>query len=134
MQAELIKQHIAQFDEDSVQLHINVRDRGYTVGGATVDCVCMHVGTADAGDGDYDDGDLAVCWDSVGDDANTAVMQSFYWEHAFDEQLRDILRAAGFSDSAANTVCGSEWGMQDDERASYDAAEIAAEVRAALTA
>lgn len=132
--ADTIKQHIVDNYEDGVLLQINVADKGYTVGDAAVESVTMYVSTVDDGDGYYIDGDLAVNWKSVAltEDADTAVMQRFYWEHGFDEQLRGILCAAGFSEEAAADVCGSEWGMQDEERASYDAGEIANEVRAAL--
>ena len=95
------------------------------------------------------DGDLAVNWSMDGlqndesaqtmgtlllrnihsKDEVTAVMGQFYWEHAFDERLRAILVANGFSAEAAADVSGSEWGMQDEERASYDAYKIADEVR-----
>jgi hypothetical protein len=94
-------------------------------------------------------GDLCVYWEIEGlqntgggdmgallmrgaDDEVGAVMQRFYSEQQFDERLAQILVAAGFSEDAANAVCGSEWGMQDEGRASYDANEIAEEVRAAM--
>jgi hypothetical protein len=61
-------------------------------------------------------------------DKATQTMQQFYWEHAFDATLVNILLAAGFSAEAAEDVCGSEWGMQDVGRASYDANAIAEEM------
>ena len=97
----------------------------------------------------YCDGDLAVNWDEADDaayedgnsmllmrntnsgDENTETMGQFYWEHCFDETLSTLLQQHGFSAAAANAVSGSEWGMQDVGRASYDACEIAEEVRAA---
>ena len=57
------------------------------------------------------------------------VMGEFYWKHGFNSKLHSILRDAGFSEAAANSVRGSEWGMQDEGRASYDAYGIADEVR-----
>ena len=59
---------------------------------------------------------------------NTETMGQFYWEHCFDDTLRTILLDAGFSKSAVEDVCGSEWGMQDVGRASYDAYEVAEEM------
>ena len=60
----------------------------------------------------------------------TETMGEFYWEHAFDEQLKQILLDAGFSTTAVADVCTSEWGMQDEGRASYDANAIAEEMLA----
>ena len=90
-------------------------------------------------------GDLAVNWDAEDDsnyvhnssmlmrdisdtNNNTDTMGQFYWEHAFDDTLQQLLVEAGFSKAAAADVCGSEWGMQDVGRASYDANSIAEEV------
>ena len=64
------------------------------------------------------------------DDEVTAVMSEFYWEHSYDSELAEILLGAGFSEAAVADVCTSEWGMQDEGRASYDASSIADEVRA----
>ena len=50
------------------------------------------------------------------------------------EILKDLMHQRqqnGFSAAAAADVCGSEWGMQDVGRASYDAWEIANECLAA---
>jgi hypothetical protein len=62
---------------------------------------------------------------------NTATMGEFYWEHAFDDTVVQILKQNGFSTAAAEDVCTSEWGMQDVGRASYDANAIAEEMLAA---
>lgn len=117
--------------------------------GVLVESISMFVGTEDDGNGYFSDGDLAVNWSIEGlsndenaetmgtlllrdldsDDEVTQVMGEFYWEHGFDERLREILVAHGFSAKAAESVCGSEWGMQDEGRASYDAESIADEVR-----
>ena len=58
----------------------------------------------------------------------TETMGQFYWEHCFDTQLAHILSDAGFSAEACGDVCTSEWGMQDEGRASYDANAIAEEM------
>ena len=118
--------------------------------GVLVESIEMFVST-ECEDGEYwGDGDLAVCWSMEGlvndetartagnlllrnmhsDDDVTRVMGEFYWEHGFDERLRELLVAHGFSAEAAESVYGSEWGMQDEGRASYDANMIADEVRA----
>ena len=60
----------------------------------------------------------------------TETMQEFYWEDAFADTLNNILLENGFSKQAVADVSGSEWGMQDAGRASYDAFEIAAEMLA----
>jgi len=118
----------------------------------TVESVTMHVGLVEE-DGYYYDGDLAVNYNTDklqndetaqtmgtlllrnlnSNDEVTEVMSEFYWEHSYDVELRDILLEAGFSADAAADVCTSEWGMQDEGRASYDASCIADEVRAHIT-
>lgn len=60
------------------------------------------------------------------------VMGEFYWQRGFNTRLHAILTEAGFSATAVADVSGSEWGMQDEGRASYDAYELADEVRAAM--
>lgn len=117
--------------------------------GVLVESINMFVGIEDDGDGYFGDGDLAVLWSMEGltndesaqtmgslllrnihsDDDVTRVMGEFYWEQGFNERLREILIAHGFSAEAAEDVYGSEWGMQDEGRASYDANSIADEVR-----
>jgi len=117
--------------------------------GVLVESIDMFVSTQ-CEDGEYwGDGDLAVCWSVEGltndesaqtmgslllrnihsDDDVTRVMGEFYWERGFNERLRELLVAHGFSAEAAEDVSGSEWGMQDEGRASYDAYSIADEVR-----
>jgi len=117
--------------------------------GVLVESIEMFVSTQCV-DGEYwGDGDLAVCWSMEGltndesaqtmgnlllrnlhsDDDVTRVMGEFYWEQGFNERLREILIAHGFSAEAAESVYGSEWGMQDEGRASYDANMVADEVR-----
>ncbi|CAB4125699.1 hypothetical protein UFOVP181_450 [uncultured Caudovirales phage] len=64
------------------------------------------------------------------EDEVTKAMCYFYWEHNFDKRLREILADAGFA--SASDVHTSEWGMQDEGRISYDAFELADEVREAM--
>ena len=129
--------------DNSIQLEINLADAGYSVNGHAVESVTLYADTDCVGD-------LAVNWayeetDNTGYVANTMLlmrnntatdnvtetMQEFYWEHAFDAELEKILLDAGFSTDAVADVCGSEWGMQDEGRASYDAFCIAEEMFAA---
>lgn len=153
MQASTIKQHVMQNEEEGGWvLCIDLQARDLRVQGAHVLGVSMYVAdTADEG-GYYMDGDLAVDWSMEGlqndetaqtmgtlllrnmqsDDEVTQVMGAFYWQQAFTEQLKSILREVGFSNAAVDEVTTSEWGMQDEERASYDAVSIANEVRAAM--
>jgi len=60
------------------------------------------------------------------EDEVTVAMGQFYWEGAFTQRLNAILAERGFT---ANTAHTSEWGMQDEGRASYDACELADEIR-----
>ena len=127
-------------EENSVQLYIDLANKNYTVNGHAVESITMYA-DADC----Y--GDLAVNWayeeadnngyvestmllmrNNSSEDNVTETMGQFYWEHAFDNTLTQILREAGFSKSASEDVCGSEWGMQDEGRASYDANCIAEEM------
>ena len=127
-------------DENSVQLYIDLADKNYTVNGHAVESITMYTDT------DYA-GDLAVNWkyeeaDNTGyvestmllmrnnnaTDNVTETMQEFYWENCFADTLADVLTDAGFSTEAVADVCTSEWGMQDEGRASYDAHCIAEEM------
>ena len=152
-------QKIAQFctvDTEGINFSVDVSDKGYTVAGAKVLEVGMYASTTnEAEEGDdasYFDGDMYVSWDMTGlqndetartagmlllrnvhsEDDVTRVMGEFYWESAFTDELRSILADCGFSTEAANSVHTSEWGMQDEGRASYDAFELADEVRAIM--
>lgn len=136
---------IAQFvqsDKDGYFLSITLDEE---FAGVKVTGISMYV----YADADMCDSDLAVLWDDEGlentggcdmgallmrgdGDEVGDVMGKFYWEHGFDERLQQILVDAGFSAEAASTVTGSEWGMQDEGRASYDAYDIAEEVRNAM--
>ena len=127
-------------DEKSVQLEIDVADRNLTVNGHAVDYISMYTDTDCMGD-------LAVNWkyeetDNEGyvenamllmrnnsaTDNVTETMQQFYWEDCFADTLAQILTEAGFSTEAVADVFTSEWGMQDEGRASYDANCIAEEM------
>lgn len=154
-------QKIAQFCEveaDGISFSIDISDRGLTVAGVKVLEVGMYASTENCADeGEeayYCDGDMYVLWDMEGlvndetartagtlllrnmhsEDDVTKVMGEFYWQHAFDAELAQILVDCGFSAEAANSVSTSEWGMQDEGRASYDAYSIADEIRKAMTA
>jgi hypothetical protein len=128
-------------DENSVQLYIDLAQHNLQVNGRKVESITMYC--------DEDcSGDLAVNWEEEDDsnyvhnssmlmrdtsdsNNNTETMGQFYWEHCFDATLQQLLQQNGFSAAAAADVCGSEWGMQDVGRASYDAWEIANECLAA---
>lgn len=150
--AQKVLRHVTRSDE-AAHLYIGIADKEYYVNDVLVESITMYVCTTkEEGEDDYFDGDLAVNWNMTGlqnnedartmgtlmlrnlnsNDEVTDVMQQFYWEHAFDSTLRKILVDAGFSEEAANSVSTSEWGMQDEGRASYDAYDIAVEVRKAL--
>ena len=134
-------------DAEGVTLEIAV-NKAYNEQ-VVVESVTMYV-TLQEQDGYYLDSDLAVNYsiDKLQNDETaqamgtmllrnlnsndevTQVMSEFYWEHSYDDELAEILLNAGFSASAVAEVRGSEWGMQDEGRASYDANSIADEVRA----
>jgi hypothetical protein len=130
-----------QRDGNEVTLNICLREQDYSLNGRKVLAVTMYADTECCGD-------LAVEWEAENDDDythntallmrnasdnnnNTATMGEFYWEHAFDDTLHTILQENGFSKAAAEEVSGSEWGMQDVGRASYDAYSVAEEMLAA---
>ena len=129
MQAKQIKQHV----QNNNVLHINVQDKGLYVYNAHVQSITMHFG-----EDEDSEGDLAVNYTQCAAARPPAsmqdVMEGFYWEHAFAADLQHVLMSVGFSAAAAKDVSGSEWGMQEEGRASYDAALIAREARAALAA
>ena len=152
-------QKVAQFctvDAEGINFSVDVSDKGYIVAGAKVLEVGMFVSnTNEAEEGEdasYFDGDMYVSWSAEGltndetaqtmgtmllrnlhsEDDVTAVMGEFYWESAFTDELQSILVDCGFSAEAAACVSTSEWGMQDEERASYDAYSIADEIREAV--
>ena len=134
------KQYITE-DEDGYNLCINVNEQ---CGNYTVDSITMFI----AKDDEDCSGDLAVSYDistlqndetaqTMGmlllrnidsDDEVTKAMGHFYWDDAFTARLNEILAECGF----ANTAHTSEWGMQDEGRASYDAYDLADEIRAIM--
>lgn len=124
--ANRILQHVSDAGDGTVDLEIPVNK---TFRGVRIDNITMVIGQEDDGS----DGDLAVNYtvdpkQISGKDA----MKIFYVDRAFDSALAGLLVKAGFS-SAAAKVSGSEGGMQEEGRASYDADGIAAEVRNALS-
>ena len=133
------KQYITE-DEDGYSLCINVNEQ---CDNYTVESITMFI----AKDDDYGSGDLAVNYDisklqndetaqTMGtlllrnvnsDDEVTVAMGHFYWDGAFTERLQEIIANAGFA--SASDITTSEWGMQDEGRASYDAYDLADEIR-----
>ena len=144
------KQYITE-TEDGYNLCITLDNE--QCGNYTVDSITMFISNVnEAEDGDeamYFNGDLAVNYDistlqndetaqTMGtlllrnlhsDDEVTTAMGHFYWDDAFTARLNAILTQHGFT---ANTAHTSEWGMQDEGRASYDACELADEIRAIM--
>lgn len=123
-------------EDGVVSFYIDLKDKNYTVAGAKVTGVGM-----------VEEGDLAVYWDTAGlvntgggdmgmllmrgdDDEVGAVMGEFYWNDGFTDTLKQIILDAGFSEEAADDICTSEWGMQDEGRASYDAYALSEEIAA----
>jgi len=125
-------------DENSVQLDIDLANKNYVVNGRKVQSITMYTDTDCMGDlavnweeeddSDYVHNSSMIMRDTSDSNNNTETMGQFYWEHCFDTQLAHILSDAGFSTEATADVCGSEWGMQDVGRASYDANCIAEEM------
>ena len=130
-------------DENSVQLHIDLEGKNYSVNGHAIESITMYADEECAGDlavnwkyeesdnAGYVENTMLIMRNNSATDNVTETMQQFYWEHCFDETLVQILADAGFSKEAAEDVCGSEWGMQDEGRASYDAYCIGEEMLAA---
>ncbi len=128
--------------ENSVQLDIDLADKNYTVNGHVVESVTLYADAdcagdlavnwayADADNAGYVDSTMLLMRNNSATDNVTETMQQFYWENCFADTLVEILTDAGFSTEAVADVFTSEWGMQDEGRASYDAYEIAAEMLA----
>ena len=126
--------------DNSVQLEINLADKNYSVNGHAVESVTLYADAdcygdlavnwayEDADNNGYVESTMLLMRNNSSEDNVTETMQEFYWEHAFDNTLTQILLEAGFSREACEDVCGSEWGMQDEGRASYDANCIAEEM------
>ena len=143
------KQYITE-TEDGYELCITLDNEQCE--GVDVESITMFISKVnEAEDGDeacYYDGDLAVNYNidalqndetaqTMGtlllrnlhsDDEVTVAMGHFYWDGAFTARLNEILAECGF----ANTAHTSEWGMQDEGRASYDAYDLADEIRAIM--
>ena len=137
-----VKQYITE-TEDGYNLCINVNEQ---CGNYTVESIDMFV----AKDDEDCSGDLAVSYDisnlqndetaqTMGmlllrnmhsDDEVTTAMGHFYWDGAFTARLREIIANAGFA--SASDITTSEWGMQDEGRASYDAYDLADEIRSIM--
>ena len=127
-------------DENSVQLHIDLADKNYTVNAHAVESVTLYADAdcygdlavnwayEDADNAGYTESTVLIMRNNNATDNVTETMQEFYWENCFAAELKAILLAAGFSTEAAADVCTSEWGMQDEGRASYDANCIAEEM------
>jgi len=129
--------------DNSVQLEINLADKNYVVNGHTVESVTMYADTDCIGDlavnwkyaetdnAGYTESTMLLMRNNNATDNVTETMQEFYWENCFATELEAILLEAGFSTEAVEDVFTSEWGMQDEGRASYDANAIAEEMLAA---
>ena len=133
-------------------LNITKDEDGFTVtltvpeGEQFMECAIESIGMFVADTEDDCHGDLAVMWNTTGlentggsdmgsllmrnwDDAVGAVMGEFYWKQGYSERLQELLMAAGVPEDVALSVGTSEWGMQDEGRASYDAFEFADWIR-----
>ena len=128
--------------DNSVQLEIDLQDKNLTVNGHVVESITMYADVDCIGDlavnwkyaatdnAGYVDAPMLLMRNNNATDNITETMQEFYWENCFATELETILLAAGFSTEAVDDVCTSEWGMQDEGRASYDANAIAEEMLA----
>jgi hypothetical protein len=126
--------------DNSVQLEIDLTAKNYSVNGHAVESVTMYVDTECLGDlavnwayndsdnADYVDNTTLLMRNTNSDDNVTETMGKFYWDGEFTETLQQILTDNGFSASAVADVCTSEWGMQDEGRASYDAYTLGEEL------
>ena len=135
--------NVTNLDGNSVQLHIDLENKNYVVNGRKVQSITMYADTDCIGDlavnwkyeesdnAGYEESKVLIMRNTNSDDNVTETMGQFYWEHCFDETLVQILQDAGFSKDACEDVCTSEWGMQDEGRASYDANLIGEEMLAA---
>jgi hypothetical protein len=121
----LIQMHVIN-DEGGYQLVIPIANT--TVEGCRLIDIAMYISNEE----DEPDGDLSLNYE-LGDDADEDyMMNQFYTDELWLEELHHTLHQAGFSLAAANSVQPSESGMQGLGRASYDAGQIADEVRAAM--
>ena len=126
--------------DNSVQLEINLADKNYTVNAHAVESVTLYADAdcygdlavnwayEDADNAGYTESTVLIMRNNNATDNVTETMQQFYWENCFENTLAEILTDAGFSTEAVADVFTSEWGMQDEGRASYDANCIAEEM------
>lgn len=134
-----ILSHIISVDKDGVELSITV-NQPFWGPHITINSIGMYIGVMDE-DGFFGDGDLGVNYtvNDAGSEEDEEpsmdpedAMWIFYSDGAYDDELKERLMDAGFSQEAASDVGGSESGMQEEGRASYDANSIADEVRLAI--
>jgi len=134
---------VTNLDGNSVQLFIDCEKLyNYSVNGHAIESVTLYADTDCYGDlavnwkyeesdnNGYVESTMLLMRNNSSEDNVTETMQQFYWENCFSTQLAHILSDAGFSAEAIEDVCTSEWGMQDEGRASYDANCIAEEMLA----
>ena len=131
---------VTNLDGNSVQLYIDLEDKNYSVNGHAIESITMYADTDCIGDlavnwkyeesdnDGYVDSTMLLMRNNNATDNVTETMGQFYWEHCFEGTLATILAEAGFSKEAVEDVFTSEWGMQDEGRASYDANCIAEEM------
>jgi hypothetical protein len=131
---------VTNLDGNSVQLYIDLEDKNYSVNGHAIESITMYADTDCIGDlavnwkyeesdnDGYVDSTMLLMRNNNATDNVTETMGQFYWEHCFEGTLATILSDAGFSKEAVEDVFTSEWGMQDEGRASYDANCIAEEM------
>ena len=134
---------VTNLDGNSVQLCIDLANKNYVVNGHAIESITMYADTDCIGDlavnwkyeesdnAGYEESKVLIMRNNSSEDNVTQTMQQFYWEHCFADTLAEILTNAGFSTEAVADVFTSEWGMQDEGRASYDAICIAEEMLAA---
>jgi hypothetical protein len=132
--------NVLNLDANSVQLDIDLEGKNYSVNGHAIESVTMYADTDCIGDlavnwkyeesdnDGYVDSTMLLMRNNNATDNVTETMGQFYWEHCFEGTLATILSDAGFSKEAVEDVFTSEWGMQDEGRASYDANCIAEEM------
>ena len=133
---------VTNLDGNSVQLFIDLENKNYSVNGHEIESITMYADTdcfgdlavnwkyEDADNDGYEESTMLLMRNNSATDNVTETMQQFYWENCFENTLATILTDAGFSTEAVADVFTSEWGMQDEGRASYDANCIAEEMLA----
>ena len=134
---------VTTLEEGGVQLEIDcTKLYNYSVNGHVVESITMYADTDCMGDlavnwkyeesdnAGYEESKVLIMRNNSSEDNVTQTMQQFYWENCFADTLVEILTNAGFSTEAVADVFTSEWGMQDEGRASYDANAIAEEMLA----